>query len=57
MGVRLCKAVYGNFIYKLKFIIDYMKVVGASTSHDPVGLCGLLQGYLYLYIYMKVGIA
>jgi hypothetical protein len=22
--------------------------VGASTSHNPIGLHGLLQGYLYL---------
>jgi hypothetical protein len=25
--------------------------VGASTSHNPVGLHGLLQGELYLFIY------
>jgi hypothetical protein len=25
--------------------------VGASTSHNPMGLHGLLHGYLYLYIY------
>jgi hypothetical protein len=24
--------------------------VGASTSHNPMGLHGLLQGYLYLYL-------
>jgi hypothetical protein len=24
--------------------------VGASTSHNPIGLNGLLQGYLYLII-------
>jgi hypothetical protein len=30
--------------------------VGASTSHNPMGLHGLLQGelYLYLILYMKV---
>jgi hypothetical protein len=26
--------------------------VGASTSHNPMGLHGLLQGQLYLYLYL-----
>jgi hypothetical protein len=26
---------------------DYLENVGTSTSHNPVGLRGLLQGYLY----------
>jgi hypothetical protein len=26
--------------------------VGASTSHNPIGLHGLLQGYLYLFLPM-----
>jgi hypothetical protein len=29
---------------------DFLENVGASTSHKPMGLHGLLQGYLYLII-------
>jgi hypothetical protein len=28
--------------------------VGASMSHNPMGLHGLLQGYIYLLIYIYV---
>jgi hypothetical protein len=36
--------------------VDCLETVGASTSHNPMGLHGLLQGelYLYLYVYMAV---
>jgi hypothetical protein len=27
--------------------------IGASTSHNPVGLQGLLQGYIYLFMKYK----
>jgi hypothetical protein len=29
---------------------DYQENVGTSTSHNPMGLHGLLQGSLYLYL-------
>jgi hypothetical protein len=29
--------------------IVYLENVGASTSHNPIGLHGLLEGLLYLY--------
>jgi hypothetical protein len=29
--------------------------VGASTSHNPIGLLGLLQGQLYVFYGMAVG--
>jgi hypothetical protein len=35
---------------KLTAISSMREDVGASTSHNPMGLHGLLQGYLYLYL-------
>jgi hypothetical protein len=32
-------------------LADFLENVGASTSHNPMGLHGLLQGYLYLFQY------
>jgi hypothetical protein len=34
------------------FWLNYscLKTVGASISHNPMGLHGLLQGYLYFYL-------
>jgi hypothetical protein len=29
--------------------IDFLENVGASTPHNPMGLHGQLQGYLYLF--------
>jgi hypothetical protein len=37
----------GGASYNLTAICDCLENVGASTSHKPVSLCGLLQGVLY----------
>jgi hypothetical protein len=38
-----------NFIITLVLGADCLENVGASMSHIPVGLHGLLHGYLYLF--------
>jgi hypothetical protein len=33
---------------------DCLENVGASTSHNPMGLHGLLQGQLYLFTFLSI---
>jgi hypothetical protein len=37
----------------LTAIYDCLDTVGASTSHNPMGLHGLLQVYLYFYLLLQ----
>jgi hypothetical protein len=42
-------------IYMYLFAVFCLDNVGASTSHNPMGLHGLLYGYLYLSLFNNAG--